>query len=80
MCLAHPREAKKMMAAGLQEALNQELDPDSMSTLAIKTNCVWAMCNLAGSSLDVRDRILDDDDVIFHRLGRCVEQAILTHG
>lgn len=51
-----------------------------MSSLAIKTNCVWALSNLAGSSLDVRDRILDNDDVIFHRLGRCIDQALATSG
>ena len=51
-----------------------------MSTLAVKTNCVWALSNLAGSSLDIRDRILDDDELIFHSLGRCVEDNVGIHG
>lgn len=65
MCLAHEREAKKLVKSGIIKSLIKELNETSGQTLAVKINCIWALSNLAGSSVDIKQRILDEDENIF---------------
>jgi hypothetical protein len=70
LCLCHHCEAKKMLRAGLLDALQRELD--NSPYIDVKVNAIWALSNLAVSDDEIKYKIIEHDANVFLRLQRAI--------
>lgn len=47
--------------------------------MAVKVNCIWALSNLAGSSIGLKESILSEDVIIFARIKRSIDSCTRTN-